>query len=103
MPSVRRATRSTDFLHATVQLGPGLAGRPHNDPTVALRRIDDAGIDLVGLSGATMAKGSLTIEMTDARGGALSGKLHIELDPHAQAIGGDAMEVSFNVSGHTRL
>ena len=47
-----------------------------------------------------MAKGSLTIEVTNARGGALSGKLHIELDPHAQAIGGDAMEVSFNVSGH---
>ena len=47
-----------------------------------------------------MAKGSLTIEVTNARGGALSGRLHIELDPHAQAVGGDAMEVSFNVSGH---
>src|SRR5688500_11325216 len=47
-----------------------------------------------------MAKGSLTIEVTNARGGALPGELHIELDPHAQAIGGDAMEVSFNVSGH---
>jgi len=50
-----------------------------------------------------MAKGSLTIEVTDARGGALSGELHIELDPHAQAIGGDAMEVSFNVRGHKRF
>jgi hypothetical protein len=48
-----------------------------------------------------MAKGSLTIEVTDARGRALSGELRIELDPHARAIGGDAMEVSFNVSGHT--
>lgn len=48
-----------------------------------------------------MPTGSLTIAVTDARGGALSGKLHIELDPHARAIGGDAMEVSFNVSGHT--
>jgi uncharacterized protein (DUF2235 family) len=41
---VRRAIRATDLLHATVQLGPGAAGRPHNDPTVALRRIDDAGV-----------------------------------------------------------
>ena len=50
-----------------------------------------------------MPKGSLTIEVTNARGGALSGQLHIELDPHEQAIGGDAMEVSFNVSGHQEL
>lgn len=50
-----------------------------------------------------MAKGSLTIEVTNARGGALSGQLHIELDPHAQSIGGEAMEVSFHVSGHTRF
>lgn len=47
-----------------------------------------------------MATGSLTIEVTNARGGALSGTLDIELDPHEQAIGGDAMEVSFNVNGH---
>ena len=47
-----------------------------------------------------MAKGSLTIEVSDARGGAVSGRLDIELDPHAQSIGGDAMEVSFNVAGH---
>jgi hypothetical protein len=50
-----------------------------------------------------MAKGGLTIDVTDARGGALSGKLHIELEPHAQAIGGDEMDVSFQVSGHTRF
>jgi hypothetical protein len=50
-----------------------------------------------------MAKGSLTIAVTDARGGALSGPLHIALDPHAQSIGGDRMEVSFNVSGHQRF
>jgi hypothetical protein len=25
-------------------LGPGLSGRPHNDPTGALRRIRDAGM-----------------------------------------------------------
>ena len=50
-----------------------------------------------------MATGSLTIEVTNARGGALSGKLDIELDPHEQAIGGDAMDVSFNVNGHTEL
>lgn len=41
---VRRAVRATDLLHATVKLGPGIAGRPHNDPPVALRRIDDAGV-----------------------------------------------------------
>ena len=50
-----------------------------------------------------MPKGSLTIDVTNARGGALSGKLQIELDPHDQAAGGDAMEVSFNVSGHKRF
>jgi hypothetical protein len=50
-----------------------------------------------------MAKGSLTIDITNARGGALSGKLHIELTPHAQAIGGDAMEVSFDIRGHKRF
>lgn len=50
-----------------------------------------------------MAKGSLTIDVTDARGGALSGTLHIDLTPHAQAIGGDAMEVSFDIRGHKRF
>ena len=38
------AIRATDLLHATVQLGPGLTGRPHNNPSVALHRIDDAGV-----------------------------------------------------------
>jgi hypothetical protein len=47
-----------------------------------------------------MPTGSLTIEVTNARGGALSGTLHIELEPHAPARGGDAMEASFNLSGH---
>ncbi|HEX6213202.1 MAG TPA: DUF2235 domain-containing protein [Vicinamibacterales bacterium] len=41
---VRRAIRGTDLLHATVKLGAGIPGRPHNDPAVALRRIDDAGV-----------------------------------------------------------
>jgi uncharacterized protein (DUF2235 family) len=41
---VRRTVRATDLLHSTVKLGPGMAGRPHNDPAVALRRIDDAGV-----------------------------------------------------------
>ena len=50
-----------------------------------------------------MPTGSLTIEVTDARGGALPGRLHIELDPHEQAVGGDEMEVSFNVAGHQSL
>ena len=48
-----------------------------------------------------MAKGSVTIEVTDARGVALSGQLEIELDPHTQSIGGEAMEAGFNVRGHT--
>ena len=47
-----------------------------------------------------MPKGSLTIAVTNARGGALSGPLDIDLDPHEHAIGGDAMEVSFTVKGH---
>jgi uncharacterized protein (DUF2235 family) len=40
---VRRVVRSTDLLHKTVRLGPGIDGRPHNDPSFVLRRIDDAG------------------------------------------------------------
>lgn len=48
-----------------------------------------------------MTTGSLTIQVTNARGGALSGGLHIELDPHAQAIGGAAMEARFAVRDHT--
>jgi hypothetical protein len=50
-----------------------------------------------------MAKGSLTIEVTNARGGAHSGRLQIELEPHAGSIGGDAMEVTFNVRGHQQF
>ena len=41
---LKRAIRATDVLHVTVQLGPGIAGRPHNNPAVALHRIDDAGV-----------------------------------------------------------
>ena len=41
---VRRAVRRSDLLHVTVKLGPGIAGRPHTDPAVPLRRIDDAGV-----------------------------------------------------------
>jgi hypothetical protein len=47
-----------------------------------------------------MPKGSLTIDVTNARGRAISGRMNIDLEPHAQAIGGDAMEVSFDVDGH---
>jgi hypothetical protein len=41
---LRRPLRADDLLHASVQLGPGQPGRPHNDPQVTLRRIDDAGV-----------------------------------------------------------
>ena len=41
---LRREIRSTDVLHTSVRLGPGLPGRLHNDPTGARRRIDDAGM-----------------------------------------------------------
>lgn len=33
-----------DLLHSTVQLTPGITGRPHNNPTFACARIDDAGM-----------------------------------------------------------
>jgi uncharacterized protein (DUF2235 family) len=33
-----------DLLHCTVQLTPGITGRPHNNPTFACARIDDAGV-----------------------------------------------------------
>jgi hypothetical protein len=48
-----------------------------------------------------MPNGSLTFEVTNARGGPLSGRLNIELDPHEHSVGGDDMEVTFNVQGHT--
>lgn len=41
---VPRQVRAGDLLHASVQLVPGVPGRPHNNPTVAVRRIDDAGV-----------------------------------------------------------
>ena len=34
----------TDLLHSSVLLGPGIAGRPHNNPAFALARIDDEGL-----------------------------------------------------------
>jgi uncharacterized protein (DUF2235 family) len=33
-----------DLLHSSVQLTPGIAGRPHNNPTFTCARIDDAGL-----------------------------------------------------------
>jgi uncharacterized protein (DUF2235 family) len=33
-----------DLLHSSVQLTPGITGRPHNNPTFACGRIDDAGV-----------------------------------------------------------
>jgi uncharacterized protein (DUF2235 family) len=38
-----RTIFDTDVLHASVMLTPGIAGRPHNNPRVALSRIDDEG------------------------------------------------------------
>jgi hypothetical protein len=32
-----------DLVHASVRLEPGLPGRPHNNPSELLARIDDAG------------------------------------------------------------
>jgi hypothetical protein len=33
----------TDTVHSTVMLGPGIAGRPHNNPSMTLTRLDDEG------------------------------------------------------------
>ena len=33
-----------DLLHSSVQLTPGITGRPHNNPTFPCARIDDAGV-----------------------------------------------------------
>jgi uncharacterized protein (DUF2235 family) len=41
---VVRALLAEDLLHASVQLVPGVAGRPHNNPTFVMRRIDDDGL-----------------------------------------------------------
>ena len=38
-----RKIRDTDLLHSSVVLGPGAPGLRHNNPKVALARIDDAG------------------------------------------------------------
>jgi uncharacterized protein (DUF2235 family) len=38
-----REIRPTDLLHASVQLVPGIPGRPHNNPAFTLARIDDGG------------------------------------------------------------
>jgi uncharacterized protein (DUF2235 family) len=40
---LRRAILPTDLLHMSVQLEPGVPGRPHNNPAIPLARIDDAG------------------------------------------------------------
>jgi len=40
---LRRAILPTDLLHMSVQLEPGVPGRPHNNPPLPLARIDDAG------------------------------------------------------------
>jgi hypothetical protein len=42
-PHHRRAILSTDLLHASVRLDPGVVGRPHNNPRIPLARIDDGG------------------------------------------------------------
>jgi hypothetical protein len=40
---VLRTFFRNDRLHSSVQLTPGVAGRPHNNPAFALERLDDAG------------------------------------------------------------
>jgi hypothetical protein len=42
-PHNRRAILTTDLLHASVRLDPGVVGRPHNNPRMPLARIDDGG------------------------------------------------------------
>jgi uncharacterized protein (DUF2235 family) len=39
-----RVILSGDLLHSTVQLTPGITGRPHNNPTFPCARVDDAGL-----------------------------------------------------------
>jgi uncharacterized protein (DUF2235 family) len=39
----RRKFFANDCLHSSVMLVPGIAGRPHNNPTIALKRMDDEG------------------------------------------------------------
>ena len=40
---VERRYFANDSLHSSVVLGPGIGGRPHNDPRFVLARIDDDG------------------------------------------------------------
>jgi uncharacterized protein (DUF2235 family) len=39
-----RVILNGDLLHSTVQITPGITGRPHNNPTFPCARIDDAGL-----------------------------------------------------------
>ena len=39
-----RVILTGDLLHSTVQLVPGITGRPHNNPSFPCARIDDAGL-----------------------------------------------------------
>jgi uncharacterized protein (DUF2235 family) len=39
-----RTILAKDLLHSTVQLTPGITGRPHNNPTFPCGRMDDAGL-----------------------------------------------------------
>ena len=39
-----RVILAQDLLHSSVLLTPGITGRPHNNPTFACARIDDAGL-----------------------------------------------------------
>jgi uncharacterized protein (DUF2235 family) len=39
----RRSFFATDCLHASVVLSPGIPGRPHNNPAMTLRRMNDEG------------------------------------------------------------
>ena len=41
--AAHRPILSSDLLHASVRLEPGIEGRPHNNPRVPLARIDDMG------------------------------------------------------------
>jgi hypothetical protein len=40
----RRSFFRTDCLHSSVLLAAGLPGRPHNNPSFVLRRINDEGV-----------------------------------------------------------
>ena len=40
---IERTFFANDSLHSTVVIGPGIAGRPHNNPSMTLARMDDEG------------------------------------------------------------